>query len=297
MNRAEFLQAGGFPLTTNTLDFIQGSFTLLEELAALAGDRVIVSGCVKTGTQVSDGTVILNGELLPLRGGTESATLVLIEEVTNREFEDGVSRAVYYDRYVRFGSGANSVPWADFVRLKELKNFRNTPHEFTSSLTEDTETKLATAKAVKELNDKITAVQLVPSGAILMWSGSVASIPEGYLLCNGANGTPNLLDRFIVGAGTTYIPGQTGGANSVELSLGEIPLHRHYVLANASVSTADTLSGGNQVARTRTNGGQSNANLGGVATDASLGRTSSAGSSQAHENRPPFYALAYIMKS
>ncbi|MFM9836904.1 MAG: hypothetical protein ACKVOQ_01500 [Cyclobacteriaceae bacterium] len=68
---------------------------------------------------------------------------------------------------------------------------------------------------------------LVPSGSILMWSGSIASIPSGWVLCNGTNGTPDLRDRFIVGAGNSYAVSNTGGQNSVALSIGELPSHNH----------------------------------------------------------------------
>jgi hypothetical protein len=52
----------------------------------------------------------------------------------------------------------------------------------------------------------------IPTGAILLWSGSIGSIPAGYVLCNGNNGTPDLRDRFIVGAGSTYAVDATGGS-------------------------------------------------------------------------------------
>lgn len=59
----------------------------------------------------------------------------------------------------------------------------------------------------------------MPSGVIILWSGSVASIPQGWALCDGTKNTPNLRDRFVVGAGTTYAPGATGGSTQ----------HRHDV--------------------------------------------------------------------
>jgi len=51
----------------------------------------------------------------------------------------------------------------------------------------------------------------VPAGAIIMWSGSIGSIPAGYVICNGSNGTPDLRDSFIVGSGNNYAVGSTGG--------------------------------------------------------------------------------------
>jgi hypothetical protein len=51
----------------------------------------------------------------------------------------------------------------------------------------------------------------VPAGAIMMWSGSIGSIPAGYVICNGSSGTPDLRDYFIVGAGNSFAVGNTGG--------------------------------------------------------------------------------------
>lgn len=68
----------------------------------------------------------------------------------------------------------------------------------------------------------------VPVGAILIWSGAVSAVPAGYALCNGQNGTPNLLDKFVVGAGNTYAPNAIGGfvSSGVMTSVGtNLPLY------------------------------------------------------------------------
>lgn len=75
----------------------------------------------------------------------------------------------------------------------------------------------------KIANAAITAEKLVPgaavpSGIIAMWSGDSASIPAGWAICDGTNGTPDLRDRFIVGSGTTYTTGATGGAAAISLA-------------------------------------------------------------------------------
>ena len=67
----------------------------------------------------------------------------------------------------------------------------------------------------------------VPGGIITMWSGSITDIPLGWALCDGSNGTPDLRDRFIVGAGGDYNVGNTGGANSVTLTVAQMPSHSH----------------------------------------------------------------------
>lgn len=62
----------------------------------------------------------------------------------------------------------------------------------------------------------------VPTGGIIMWSGSIGAIPAGYVICDGTNGTPDLRDRFIVGAGNSYSVGNTGGfvSSGVVTNLG-----------------------------------------------------------------------------
>lgn len=177
---------------------------------------------------------------------------------------------------------------------------------------------------------------IVPPGVILMWSGSIASIPSGWALCNGSNGTPNLLSRFIVGAGSSYAVGDTGGANSVSLTVAQLPAHNHSASTGSAgshshsgsassagshthtiqrrelghsgswVSIAYSNPAGasgawvdvsNQVLRNSAAGAHTHSlsiNSNGAHTHTvSVGNT---GSGQAHENRPPYYALAYIMK-
>src|SRR5690554_5897142 len=62
---------------------------------------------------------------------------------------------------------------------------------------------------------------VVPTGGIILWSGPIANIPAGWALCNGDNGTPDLRNRFIVGAGSTYSVGDTGGTDSVTLTTAQ----------------------------------------------------------------------------
>jgi hypothetical protein len=81
---------------------------------------------------------------------------------------------------------------------------------------------------------------VVPRGVIWMWNSTAATIPYGFQLCDGTNGTPDLRDRFIVGAGTTYNFGDTGGATSVTLTLDTMPAHSHY----GNTISATTANGG-----------------------------------------------------
>lgn len=82
-----------------------------------------------------------------------------------------------------------------------------------------------------------TSIQTaLPAGVITMWSGSIASIPAGWALCNGSNGTPDLRDRFVVGAGSAYAVGSTGGANSVTLTTNNLPSHTHSISGSGTTS-------------------------------------------------------------
>jgi microcystin-dependent protein len=144
----------------------------------------------------------------------------------------------------------------------------------------------------------------VPIGGIIMWSGSIASIPAGWAICNGANGTPNLQDRFIVGAGSGYTVNNTGGNASTTLSTNEMPSHNH----NGFTGAGGIHSHGymdRTVDREDVNGSNfNNQGINGVpdnhrTTENSTDHTHSIpfqGNGAAFENRPPYYALAYIMK-
>jgi microcystin-dependent protein len=79
----------------------------------------------------------------------------------------------------------------------------------------------------------------VPAGGIIMWSGAVAAVPTGWFLCDGTNGTPDLRGRFIAGAGGTYAPGTTGGADNVTLSTANLPSHTHSFSATTGGQSND----------------------------------------------------------
>ncbi len=119
----------------------------------------------------------------------------------------------------------------------------------------------------------------VPSGAIILWSGASNAIPSGYALCDGNNNTPDLRNRFIVGAGSGYTVDQTGG--SADATLVE---HTHNLLYNHGSF------GGSSGAVTPRSGNT-------PVTPGISGRVSTEGSTATNANLPPFYALCYIMKT
>lgn len=66
-----------------------------------------------------------------------------------------------------------------------------------------------------------------PIGTIVIWSGTADNIPTGWQLCDGTNGTPDLRDKFVLGAGTTHNVGETGGNEEVTLTVEQMPKHNH----------------------------------------------------------------------
>jgi microcystin-dependent protein len=149
--------------------------------------------------------------------------------------------------------------------------------------------------------DGMDAAELAPPGMIVMWSGSIGSIPDGWALCDGSNGTPDLRDRFIVGAGGSYTVGTTGGEATHTLTIAEIPSHSHTITADGAHShvlrKGSGSIGGQYPPVDQTAGNWSTVqNTDSAGSHNHGGETGSTGSGAAHENRPPYYALAYIMK-
>ena len=116
------------------------------------------------------------------------------------------------------------------------------------------------------------------TGMIMLWSGAVVDIPDGWLLCDGNLSTPDLRGKFVVGAGDAYTPADTGGADTHTLSEAEMPAHDHDFQGWSSYAAGGPEGGGQTTSHVTLT-------------------TASTGGGAAHENRPPYYALCYIMKS
>lgn len=172
---------------------------------------------------------------------------------------------------------------------------------------------------------------LVPAGVITLWSGAIGAIPSGWLLCDGTNGTPDLRARFVVGAGSTYAVADTGGQNAItsvpahthasgNLAADSGGAHTHNGTTSNTGAHSHTQAGQNSNASSQNNTYQAgSATTGGVAGNALVtstdgahshtvtidsggahshtvsGNTASAGAASV-DVRPPYYALAYIMK-
>lgn len=158
-------------------------------------------------------------------------------------------------------------------------------------------------------------------GIIVMWSGLLSQIPEGWVLCDGQNGTPDLRDKFIVGAGREYTIGDTGGEKEVTLTVSQLPSHNHtagYAGVHSHTGSTNTTGSHNHsvasgwgvggssrfsLIDTRNKGSDSYTGYSGDhshslsinSAGAHAHTINNTGGGQAHENRPPYYALAFIM--
>jgi len=143
---------------------------------------------------------------------------------------------------------------------------------------------------------------------IIMWSGKVAEIPNGWQLCDSTNNTPDLRDRFIQGVDTGELPGQTGGSHEIALTLDNLPKHGHSFITSPAgehkhsyldtklksynkyigggIIYAEICAGITYESRTT--------NIGGEHTHG--GTTTYAGKSIPFDNRPKYYRLAFITR-
>lgn len=276
MNNLNVQQTGGFPLETDTLNFMQEAYKLMQILGFISGSYTIISGCSVVGGTTKPGTIFVNGEILPMMGGATGSHIVIVQNIAVREFEDGQSRQVYYDRFATFGSGEDQIAWDLFKR----------------------------PKTTTQLTELLGGIAAVPVGFIGMWAGNPDAIPVGWALCNGSNGTPDLRKRFIVG----YDPDDSdynaitkqGGLKDVILTEAQMPSHNH----DGSTGSGGAHTHGYQKSvpgrgyETRADdyphSNYQNAQTTSAGAHSHNFTTNPKGGGQAHENRPPYYTLAFI---
>ena len=300
-----------FPLDCETLEMLQDNASLLALLGNIAGDKVVLCGCEKIdaidGEERNEGYVYMktqaypNGEILRWEGGpTINGMHIYTEDVRVQAMGNDYPSA-YTKRRLAPGIGSENYAWEDFTDLKNVKELM-------------TEINALQAKVI-ELEPKPALL-----GIIEMWAGK--KVPEGYALCDGreldakeygalyeAIGTtfnssadyngnsvtttegyfrlPDLRGRFIVGENerdTDYSKkGNVGGSKKHTLTGNEIPSHSHAIKTGLL-----NVDGGDYVETLQPS---FRTNVGGTYV-----LTDTAGGGNAHENRPPYYVLAYIMR-
>lgn len=308
MNKQKFKENGHsmFPISTDTLEFMQQQTYLVERLTELAGSRVIIT----QPTSDKAGLCVFNGELLPLTGNISESHIEIVE-ISETIIAHGVP---YEDARVTrkaiYSTSGESV--STFVVLDNMAALKSAIADLTTALTSE-----ATTRAKHDL----------PKGSIIDWYGNivVSNMPEGFLPCGqitvgsmdqvhteqnlwrnklhgglefdeGYNGRgyyyrikswngyaiPDLTDRFIVQAGGAYELGKTGGEKEHKLTVKEMPSHSHEVTAYVSGSNGYDKFG---IVADRD-----------VTTPKTYTPLSDTGGNLAHENRPPFFALYKLIK-
>lgn len=278
MNKINFTAKDNFPLSSDTMDMMQQMIGSSASMALLGGSNYILSGCVDDGTNVSNGIIIIGGEILPFEGGTKK-TKITIQQTTKTLTAFGIDYPeAYIYRSAKF-SDTGEYTWSDFVQV--LTN--------------------------KQIEERINALKGEETGFVKMWSGRVDRIPDDYKLCNGDVVTtaqypelayslgketeqsfslPDLRKRFIVGYDNAVESGynsmwETGGVEKVTLTVDQMPAHTH------KIEFVDEKWGDNANSRPFPNP----AGTSGYQAD-----TTSSGGGQSHENRPPYFVLAYVIK-
>ena len=143
------------------------------------------------------------------------------------------------------------------------------------------------------------------AGMIIMWSGTIATIPTGWLLCNGSSSTPDLRDKFIIGAtadsggaaktNITGTPSQTGGSKDASL-----PSHTHTATVTdpSHVHSISTVAAGSGLTKATESNGPAGTSYNSASAVTGISVSNSTeGVSATNANLVPYYALAFIMKS
>lgn len=293
MDKINFInQHNSFPVSTYTYDLVQNMVHLAGKLALLGGQNYILSGCTVAGNIASEGLIVINGEILPFKGG-EVKDKVSIEVVYESDhYADVIYREAYIHRTAIF-SDTGEYDWSDFVQV--LSN--------------------------KELQNRVDKLSGDVIGTVKEWAGLIPTIPKDYMLCDGRdllvadypelfailrysyggnNDTvfklPNCKGRVTVGYDSDKPDyesvGKIGGTEKVKLTEDEIPEHKHIVPWGENLNTAWKPDWGYP-------DGYFNDHRGYKAdtdNDNTWPYTSPVGGNKEHENRQPFIVFAKIIK-
>ena len=245
---------------------MQSSYRTNNEVGKLAGYKVIVSGCIEAGGIVTDGFVIINGELLKFKG-TAISDFVVIQEIPEapQGFKDGSAKPIIYERYATFGTADVQYAWDDFKRPLNLL----------------------------QIEAKLTQLEnMVPIGLVAIWDRPAEEIPAGWVEHT------DLAGKTAVGHldGDTNFGNLGGDLGTAQVTLTEnhLPEHRHKIATPTSQSPYPLLTGSTFMATINNEGNDGNYVLGGTTTEPSVGLTSKVGGNQAHSNIQPSRIVKYI---
>lgn len=240
------------------------------ELAANSGTYNVISGCGMTYS-IADMTVTVAAGVITLNGATivvAGNVVTLVSDPSNPRWTwIGINSSGVAVVVSGTPAAAPAVPELGDLVSASL-NLIQTNQTIANNI-------------VTQLDKRVPASPyLVPKGAIIMWSGTIATIPAGWLICDGTNGTPNLLSRFVQGVASAVTnPGTTGGASTAAHdTLGAHTHDDHGSQATPHLFGQDVT-------------------VVGVSTSPTTHNSQGAHAHATHSIIPPYYALAFLMKS
>ena len=244
--------------------------------AAIVGDvsldEINARNANFTGITTTNGDLNVKGTLKDVNSQTGSSGQILSSTGTGVDWIDANTTSVANS--INVGVNVNGDNTNQFVSFFGA-NSGNQPNRVDNDFTYNPSTNTLTVGTISATN--IGGTGAFVSGMIIAWSGATNAIPTGFVLCDGNNSTPDLRDRFIIGAGNNYSVGATGGSKDAVLVE-----HFHTTL--------------NYVARSN----YAEPRNFGVGTDGncnSTGNTDTKGVSGTDKNLPPYHALCFIMKT
>ena len=247
-------------------------------------DEITCRNANVTGVATVTSALYVQGKLFDGDGDFGTAGQLLSSDGTDTVLIDANTKSVANS--INVGTNLNSTNADQFVTFVE-NNSGNNPIRVDAGIKYNPSTNRLTAGSYAGDGSALSGIEEFVTGMIILWSGAADAIPSGFVLCDGNNNTPNLSGRFVVGYDASngdYDVNDTGGAENVTLSIAQIPNHKH----TTSFDGHKFFPGD----------GSTSVSYGGAggypATVFSMDNT---GGGQSHENRPPYYALCYIMKT
>ena len=261
-------------------------------------DEITCRNANVTGVATVGSELYVDGNFYDASGDNGSSGQILSSTGSGTNWIDANTTSVANS--INVGTNLNSTDADQFVTFVENSSGNN-PIRVDAGIKYNPSTNRLTAGSYAGDGSALTGIESFLTGMIILWYGDTTNIPTGFVLCDGNNNTPDLRDRFVIGAGNNFSAGNTGGSNSITLSEANLPSHRHFLVSNNLVginNSNSNVSANNQITKGT---GPSNLfegyNLGATGSDAASGRSSAVGSGTPIDNKPAYHALCYIMKT
>ena len=264
----------------------------------ITGGTVVTENSIATGIATVGTALYVDGKLHDGDGDFGTAGQVLSSDGTDTKWINTSDTNVGSASNV--GTNVNSTDADQFITFVGSSSGNN-PIRVDVGIKYNPSTNRLTAGSFAGDGSALTGVESFVTGMIILWYGDTSNVPTGFVLCDGNNSTPDLRDRFVIGAGNNFSAGSTGGNNSLTLTEANLPSHRHFVVSNdlgGQNRTNSNVSANNQVRKgTSASNLFEGYNLASTGSDAVSGRSSAVGSGTPIDNKPAYHALCYIMKT